>query len=246
MNYTHHSLSSVAAKFDNYLYRISMQKRDVFFSFKYSHQKQFILHWCRGLLLLSAIMLVSSCVSWLQPNLKQDIVEIQAGEYKLDKDHASLLFKINHMGFSSYVGRFNEFDVSLDFDPSNIENSRVEAVINMSSIDVNNPDFATTLAGPGWLDTQTFPQAVFRSTSVEKINNEALRVNGELTFLGVTKVVTMDAKLNGAGNNPLTRKYTVGFSANLRFNRAAFGLKKYIPVVGDELDIEINSEFQRQ
>jgi polyisoprenoid-binding protein YceI len=223
-----------------------MQKREVFFSFIYSHQKQFISHWYRGLLILSAIMLASSCVSWLQPNLKQDIVEIQAGEYKLDKDHASLLFKINHMGFSSYVGRFNEFDVSLDFDPSNIENSRVEAVIDMSSIDVNNTAFATTLVGPAWLDIQTFPQAVFRSTSVEKINNEELRVNGEFTFLGVTKVVSMDAKLNGAGNNPLTRKYTVGFSANFRFKRADFGLKKFIPVVGDELDIEIHSEFQQQ
>ena len=185
-------------------------------------------------------------MSWLQPTLNQDIVEIQAGEYKLDKDHAALLFKINHMGFSSYVGRFNEFDVSLNFDPNNIENSQIEAVIDMRSIDVNNPDFAATLGGATWLDTQRFPQAVFRSLSVEKTTNEHLLVRGELSFLGVTKEVTMVAKLNGAANNPLTRQYTLGFAANLRFKRSDFGLKKFIPVVGDEVDIEIHSEFQRQ
>lgn len=192
------------------------------------------------------LFVTSSCVSWLQPTLDQNIVEIQAGEYKLDKEHAVLLFKINHMGFSSYVGRFNEFDVSLDFDPNNIENSRIEAIIDMGSIDVNNPEFATTLGGTAWLDTQRFPQAVFRSLSIKKIDDEQLLVRGELTFLGTTQEVTMMAKLNGAANNPLTRQYTLGFAANLRFNRSEFGLKKFIPVVGDEVDIEIHSEFQRQ
>jgi len=192
------------------------------------------------------LFVTSSCVSWLQPTLNQELVKIQAGEYKLDKEHAALIFKINHMGFSSYVGRFNEFDVSLDFDPNNIENSRIEATINMRSIDVNNPDFAAVLSGTAWLDTQRFPQAVFRSVSVKKTDDEKLLVQGELTFLGTTKEVTMVAKLNGAANNPLTRRYTLGFTANLRFKRSDFGLKKFVPVVADEVDIEIHSEFQRQ
>lgn len=200
----------------------------------------------RTLLIVSVLFLTSSCVSWLQPSLKQQVVEIKAGEYKLDKDHAALLFKINHMGFSSYVGRFNAFDVSLDFDPNNIENSRVEAVIDMRSIDVNNPAFVATLSGSAWLDTQNFPQAVFRSLSIKNMHNQQLLVQGELTFLGATKAVTMQVTLNGAANNPLTRKYTLGFAANLRFKRSDFGLKKFIPVVADEVNIEIHSEFQRQ
>ncbi|MFT6270026.1 MAG: polyisoprenoid-binding protein YceI [Alphaproteobacteria bacterium] len=216
------------------------------FQFKRAGQKQVRHKLSQSLLIISMLLLTTSCVSWLQPTLEQEIVEIKAGEYTLDKDHAALLFKINHMGFSSYVGRFNEFDVSLDFDPTNIENSYIEALIDMRSIDVNNSDFAETLIGSAWLDTQNFPQAVFRSLSVKKMDNEQLRVQGELTFLGVTKAVAMDATLNGAGNNPLTRNYTLGFAANLRFKRSDFGLKKFIPVVGDEVEIEIHSEFKRQ
>jgi polyisoprenoid-binding protein YceI len=56
----------------------------------------------------------------------------------------------------------------------------------------------------------------------------------------------MNVKLNGAANNPLTRKYTLGFAANLRFKRSDFGLKKFIPIIGDEIKIEIHSEFQRK
>ena len=226
-----------------------MLRLKLFFPFKHSVkrqvQKKVLKMLNQALLIVSMVFLTSSCASWLQPSLKQQIVEIKAGEYTLDKDHAALLFKINHMGFSSYVGRFNEFDVSLDFDPIKIENSRVEAVIDMLSIDVNSPAFAATLAGSAWLNTQNFPQAVFRSLSVQKIDNQRLLVKGELTFLGVTKAVTMDVNLNGAANNPLTRKYTLGFAANLRFKRSEFGLKKFIPVVGDEVEIEIHSEFQR-
>ena len=200
----------------------------------------------QSLLIVSMLLFTSSCTSWLQPALEQEIVGIKAGEYSLDNDHAALLFKINHMGFSSYVGRFNDFEVSLDFDPSKIENSRIEAVIDMRSIDVNNPAFAQTLLGSSWLNTQNFPQALFRSVSVEKIDNQKMLVQGELTFLGVTKAITMEVKLNGGANNPLTRKYTLGFAANLRFKRSDYGLKKFIPLISDEVNIEIHSEFQRQ
>jgi len=223
-----------------------MHTPDLFSPFQRLGLKQLNHKFCRTLLIVSMLFLISSCVSWLQPMLQKDIVEIQAGEYKLDKDHAALLFKINHMGFSSYVGRLNAFDVSLNFDPNNIENSSIEAVIDIRSIDVNNPDFAATLRGTAWLNTENFPQAVFRSVSVEKIDNQQLSVRGELTFLGVTKAVTMYAKLNGAANNPLTRIYTLGFAANLRFKRTDFGLNKFIPIVGDEVEIDIHSEFQRQ
>ncbi len=218
----------------------------LFFTFKHSVQKNLHQRFYQPLLVVFLLFFTSACASWLQPTLQQDIIKIEAGEYLLDKDHAALLFKINHMGFSSYVGRFNDFEVSLDFDPTKIENSQVEALINMRSINVNNPAFAETLEGTAWLNTNNFPQAIFRSVSVEKIDNQQILVQGELTFLGITKVVTMDVKLNGAANNPLTRKYTLGFAANLRFKRSDFGLNKFIPVVGDEVNIEIHSEFHRQ
>ena len=65
-------------------------------------------------------ILLSSCVSLLVPTVNTEVVSLKAGQYKLDKAHATLLFKVQHLGLSTYVGRFNNFDASLDFDPENI------------------------------------------------------------------------------------------------------------------------------
>ena len=47
----------------------------------------------QSLLIVSMLLFTSSCTSWLQPALEQEIVGIKAGEYSLDNDHAALLFK---------------------------------------------------------------------------------------------------------------------------------------------------------
>ena len=93
------------------------------------------------------LLLMAGCASLIKPRLAQELVSIKAGEYRLDKDHASIVFKVDHMGFSKFIGRFNRFDASLDFDPDNIENSSLEATIDMASVDVNNEKFERALRG---------------------------------------------------------------------------------------------------
>src|SRR5690242_14147231 len=89
-------------------------------------------------LLLSALLL-ASCDRGLAPNtVDSDVAAMKSGQYRLDKDHASLVFKVNHLGFSTYVGRFDALDASLDFDPEKVENSKLQVIVDMKSIDVNN------------------------------------------------------------------------------------------------------------
>ena len=113
-------------------------------------------------------MRVSSlhAIEYSRPIFETDIQELGSGNYTLDPDHATLLFKINHLGFSSFIGRFNDFDAALDFDPENIGNSTLEVIVDAASIDVNNPEFAEELRGASWFNTEAFPQAVFRTTSL--------------------------------------------------------------------------------
>ena len=98
------------------------------------------------------VVAIAACSSLLTPNVTTGITELRVGEYRLDEQHATLLFKVNHMGLSTFVGRFNEFDASLDFDPKRIENSRLEAVVQTTSIDVNDPEFEER-GGPVCLDS---------------------------------------------------------------------------------------------
>ena len=149
------------------------------------------------------------------------------------------------MGFSKFVGRFNNFDANLVWDPEAVEKSSLEATVEMSSVDINNEKFERALKGKFWFNSETYPQAYFKTTSAILIDAQNINFTGELTFLGVTAPIELNVSVNGAANNLLTRKYTLGFSAKTVFSRSVFGLDNYIPAVGDDIELEIHAEFQR-
>lgn len=195
-------------------------------------------------LVLASSALLVSCDRVLTPNFESEITELGAGQYTLDTDHATLLWKINHLGFSTFIGRFNEFDASLDFNPEDIGTSKLEVVINTLSLDINNQEFSEELRGENWFDTANFPQAVYKTTSLIEANGNAFVFAGELTLLGVTAPVNLNVTFNGGGRNFLTRANTVGFSANTTFQRSVFGLDRFTSFgVGDDISLEIHVEF---
>lgn len=187
-----------------------------------------------------------ACDKAVTPDLKTDVQAVKGGQYSLDKDHASLIFKINHLGFSTYVARFNKLDASLNFDPENIEKSSLEVIVDMTSIDVNNPAFAEQLRGADWLDATQFPQAVFKTTRyIGSTEKNVFAFEGDLTFHGVTKPVVLNVTFHGGGRNMLTRKNTLGFSAHTTFKRSEFGVGKFTSMgIGDDVTLDINVEFQ--
>ena len=195
--------------------------------------------------ILVVSVLFSSCASLIAPNIKTDLVELKEGQYELDPKHTAVLFKVNHMGFSKFIGRFEIVDASLDFDPENMANSRLEATVDMASVNVNNESFADTLKGNDWFNVESFPQAVFRTTSVNYSRGSEVDFNGDLTFLGVTQPIVLTVLFNGGANNLLTGRYTIGFEAQTSFNRSDFGLDKYMGAVGDVIELEVHAEFQR-
>ncbi|MCB1671031.1 MAG: YceI family protein [Gammaproteobacteria bacterium] len=196
-------------------------------------------------LIFACVAFLASCDRLLTPGQTTDIAELRSGAYTLDTDHAALLFKINHLGFSTFVGRFTDFDATLDFDPENIENSSMEVIVEMASINVNIPEFEEELRGDNWLDVEAFPQAVYRTTSfVESIDENTFIFAGDLTFHGVTKPVNLEITFHGGGRNFLTRSYTLGFSAEASFLRSDFGVDRFTSFgVGDEITLEIHVEF---
>ena len=199
----------------------------------------------RFLLILVCSALLFSCDRLVTPNFETEIHELRSGQYAVDKDHVTMLFKINHLGFSTYIGRFNDIDATLDFDPENLENSTLEVVINMLGIDVNNPDFEEELRGSNWFDVENFPQALYRTTSFLESNENTFMFAGELTLLGTTAPVNLSINFHGGGRNFLTRRYTLGFSASASFQRSDFGMTRMVAFgVGDDIELEIHVEFQ--
>jgi polyisoprenoid-binding protein YceI len=97
-----------------------------------------------------------------------------AGPYTLDKAHASLVFRINHLGFSNYTARFRRFDAQLQFDPANLIASRVTATVDARSLETDFPDpakldFNAMLQNEQWLNTKQYPEMTYRTDTVELV-----------------------------------------------------------------------------
>ena len=179
-------------------------------------------------------------------------LKVPAGAYALDKAHASLIFKVDHLGFSKFTGRFSRFDVKLQFDPARPASSRVEATIDPRSIESDNPpaSFLAMLQGVDWLDAARHPEMTFRSTRVTAVGAKKLRVRGDLTLHGVTRPVDLDVTYNGGyAGHPMDPQARIGFSAHGRLQRSAFGIALGIPQpgsqmgVGDTVELFLEAEF---
>jgi polyisoprenoid-binding protein YceI len=177
---------------------------------------------------------------------------VPKGAYQIDQVHTSLLFRVSHLGFSTYTGRFTRIDAKLDFDPARLAAARVDVNIDPRSIQADNAPsgFLDTLAGKDWLNAAEFPAMSFRSTSVEVTGKNTLRVHGDLTLHGVTKPIVLDASYNGGyASHPYEPRARIGFSARGKFKRSDFGVSYGIPApgttmgVGDEVQVLLETEF---
>lgn len=182
----------------------------------------------------------------------QSTAPVPAGAYTVDKAHTSLIFRVSHLGFSTYTGRFTRLDANLQFDPAHIASSRVNVQIDPRSIEADNAPsgFLQALAGKDWLDADRFPEMSFRTKSVEVTGPGTFRVNGELTLHGVTRPLTLEARYNGGyASHPYEPHARVGFSAQGKFKRSDFGVSYGIPAPGttmgvsDEVAVTLESEF---
>jgi polyisoprenoid-binding protein YceI len=168
---------------------------------------------------------------------------LPTGAYALEKAHAKLLWSVDHMGFSDYYGRFGAFDATLTLDPKAPAKSKLTVVIDIASIDSDVAALDATLKGQQWLDAAQFPTATFRSTNVTPAGAGRARVAGMLTLHGVTKPVTLDVRLHGAGMNPLAKAETIGFDATATIKRSEFGVATFLPAISDAVKLTISAEF---
>lgn len=181
-----------------------------------------------------------------------------SGTYTLDPTHAFLTFKVGHSaGLSRYMGVFTEYDATIELDANEPEASTVEVTIRPESLFVNYPkDYKASHPDTGfetwtedltmsdlWLNADEFPTISFVSTSIDVLDDVTGEITGDLTFLGVTKPVTLDVTFRGAQESRYTDGYNIGFDAKTTIKRSDFGNDSYIPIIGDEVKIEFSGEF---
>lgn len=198
--------------------------------------------------LAGAALLVTLAVSapaLSQSALVTDPAAVQAGAYKVEPNHTRVLFAVSHMGFSTWYGNFTHAAGALTLDPANPAASSLSVTVPTASVETTNTVLDGELKSPDWFDAAKYPTIAFKSSKVTLTGPGRADVAGDLTLHGVTRPVVLHAKFNAAGVNPLDKAYTVGFEVSGKIKRSEFGVTKYVPLIGDDVDIIISAAFEK-
>jgi len=152
------------------------------------------------------------------------IPEIETSTWNIDPVHSAAQFKVKHMMISNVKGEFTAIKGSLELDEQNIENSRVQAEIDASTINTRDPQRDTHLKSADFFDVEKFPTLSFRSTKVTHKGDGELAVAGELTIHGATHPATFSVEGPSEPAKDPWGNTRVGFSLSGEIEREKWGL----------------------
>jgi polyisoprenoid-binding protein YceI len=181
-----------------------------------------------------------------------DVSRVAAGTYQVDPGHTLVGWRANHFGFNDYFGIFGNPTGTLEIDPANPAAAKLDVTLPIASVITASEGLTDHLtragrdgAAPDFFGPDPAP-ARFVSTSVEPTGDLTANITGDLTMNGVTKPVVIAAEFTGAGANPMSQVQTIGFEGTTTIKRTDFGIKAFVPMVSDEVELDISAAFEKR
>ncbi|HEY5995211.1 MAG TPA: YceI family protein [Gallionellaceae bacterium] len=164
--------------------------------------------------------------------------------YTIDPPHTFAHFTVNHLGFSTMHGRFDKTSGKATLDMA-AKTGSVEISIESGSISTGFAKRDDHLKSPDFFNAAEFPAITFKSKKFNFKGDAPASIEGELTLLGVTKPVTLTVTEFKCGTNPMSKKYECGAGATAQIKRSDFGMKAFLPAVGDDIKLEFELEANK-
>ncbi len=171
--------------------------------------------------------------------------------YVLDETHLSIGFLVEHAGYAKTLGMFTKAKGSFKYDETNQIVSDVEIIIDTGSVFTNHDKRDSHLRSPDFLNAKEYPEMIFRADANDLKLNPG-KIKGDLTLLGITKPLILNAKINKIDTYPfrvgLSKPMVMGVSAYASFKRSDFGMNYAIKknLVGDEIELIIEFEARQE
>lgn len=198
---------------------------------------------------ISTALTVAAALSGAQIVHAEPYTELSkapAGTYTLDKTHGYVTFTYMHQGYSRPYLRFRDIDATLELKPKKLSASSVSVEIDAASIDSGVDVFDEHLKGDKHFDVAQYPKITFKSTAFTPNDDGSYTLTGDLTMKGVTKAVSLNTQFNKGGEHFMKKFPVIGFSAKGSVKRSDWGLGYAVPMVGDDVDIIIETEFWQE
>jgi polyisoprenoid-binding protein YceI len=170
-----------------------------------------------------------------------------ANTYTLDPAHTQTVFIINHLGYSMVTGNFHDLKGTLLLDEKKPENSTVSVTIGTASVDTGVPARDDVLRSKTFFGAADFPTMEFHSTRVRMKGKKTVDVEGNLTLLGISNPVVLRVVFNRTAPDQMRNNTVVaGFTGTTTIKRSDFGMKAYLPYIGDDVKVTVNFEGIQQ
>ena len=145
------------------------------------------------------------------------------GTWTVDTKHSKVGFAVKHLGIATVRGEFKEFEGTFEIG-DDLSTSRAYGKVNAASIDTNEPGRDEHLRSADFFGADENPELTFESTAIEQIDDETLRITGDLTINGVTRSEVFHAEIQGTETDPWGND-RVGFEVTGQISRGDYGMK---------------------
>ncbi|MES2183278.1 MAG: YceI family protein [Pseudomonadota bacterium] len=161
--------------------------------------------------------------------------------YAVDSRHTYPRFEISHFGFSMHSGIFTQSSGTIVLDTAE-KTGQVDIAVQTASIDTGAEDLEKVLRSPAFFDAGKYPQMRFQSQAFQFDGDKLATVQGQLTLLGVTQPLVLTVVRFHCGAHPVSKKEECGANLAGTIKRSDFGMKTFLPGVGDEVRLIVQVE----
>jgi polyisoprenoid-binding protein YceI len=173
------------------------------------------------------------------------VLHAETANYISTKQYGSVFFRVMQQQYLYLVGRFDDYSAQLELDPNNLSATKLTAKVEMGSLNLADSDVSETLiSSSAWFNSSLFPIATFTSDSAKVLSENKVILEGELNFLGISKLWQLEVEFLGGSDGNLEGS-SIGMHATGMINRLDFGMDQYRNVAADEVGIEVNVKFNR-
>ena len=145
------------------------------------------------------------------------------GTWTVDTTHSRVGFSVKHLGIATVRGTFKEFEGTLEIG-DDLSTAKAYGKVKTLSVDTNEPGRDEHLRNSDFFEVDAYPEITFESTSIEAIDEDSLKILGNLTIKDTTQEVELLAEIGGTEVDPWGND-RVGLEAVGKISRSDFGIK---------------------
>jgi polyisoprenoid-binding protein YceI len=161
--------------------------------------------------------------------------------YNLDPSHTYPSFEADHMGLSTWRGKFTQTSGTVLLDRA-ARTGQLDVKITAASVDFGNAALEKHVRSDDFLNVEKYPEITYKSRALHFNGDQPASVDGDLTMMGVTRPVHLTINHFNCVIHPRLKREICGAEVAGEFQRSDFGMNFGLPNFSPLIKLSIQVE----